>query len=79
MPDSAMTPDEFRAALDTLGLSQAQAAPLLGYGAATRVSEVCVGRRTPSASVVLLLRAYLAGYRPDDWPIKMEECECKSQ
>lgn len=56
-------------AINRLGLTQAQLAPLLGYGAASRVSEIANGKRTPGASVVRLLRAYLDGYRPDDWPV----------
>ena len=35
-----MTPDEFKRARLVLKLSQPDAARLLGYGAATRVSEI---------------------------------------
>lgn len=63
-----MTPAEIREALKTLGLTQVQAAPLLGYGAPPRVSDIVRGKEAPSAAVVLLLRAYLDGYRPEDWP-----------
>lgn len=63
-----MTPAEIKQARRNLGLTQSQIAPLLGYGAQTRVSEIETGQQTPSASVVRLLRAYLDGYRPDDWP-----------
>jgi transcriptional regulator with XRE-family HTH domain len=63
-----MTPEAFKEARLTLRLNQSQAAVLLGYGNAVRISEIEAGRRNPSASVVRLLRAYLAGYRPDDWP-----------
>ena len=64
----AMTPTEFKQARQSLGLTQAQAADMLGYGAATRISEIENGQRNAGAAVVQLLRAYLAGYRPDNWP-----------
>jgi len=63
-----MTPATFKQARQSLGLTQSQIAPLLGYGDKTRISELERGTREPGAAVVLLLRAYLAGYRPDDWP-----------
>ena len=63
-----MTPYAFNTARRKLGLTQAQAARLLGYGAAPRISEIERGERQPSETVVRLLRAYLDGYRPEDWP-----------
>jgi len=63
-----MTPAEFKQARQSLGLTQTQAAPLLGYGNATRISEIENGQRNAGAAVVQLLRAYLDGYRPPDWP-----------
>lgn len=63
-----MTPADIRAAREAFGLTQAQLAPLLGYAAAIRISELERGHRTPGACAVLLLRAYLDGYRPKDWP-----------
>ena len=63
-----MTPTEFKQARQSLGLTQTQAAPLLGYGSATRISEIENGQRNAGAAVVQLLRAYLDGYRPNDWP-----------
>ncbi len=63
-----MTPDEIREALQTLGLNQAAAAPLLGYGDPSRVSDIVTGKSKPHGAVPLLLRAYLDGYRPDGWP-----------
>lgn len=63
-----MTPANILQARQSLGLTQAQLAPLLGYAATPRISELETGNRKPGAAVVLLLRAYLAGYRPDDWP-----------
>ncbi len=64
-----MTPEAFRAARQSLGLTQRQAAEVLGYGAQTRIAEIEAGRRTPGESVMLLLRAYLDGYRPANWPL----------
>jgi len=63
-----MTPAEIKQARSDLGLTQAQLAPLLGYGDKTRVSELERGSQAPGAAVVRLLQAYLDGYRPDDWP-----------
>ena len=63
-----MTPAAFREARKSLGLTQAQAASLLGYKAASRISEIERDVERPSESVIRLLRAYLDGYRPDDWP-----------
>jgi DNA-binding transcriptional regulator YiaG len=59
-----MTPHEIREARRKLGLTQAEMANWLGYGSKDRVSEIERGTRRPSGAVVLLLRAYLDGYRP---------------
>lgn len=66
------SPEQFRQAQHTLGLSDAQLAPMLG------ISEQHVRRlktrpdanqhRTVNDTLARLLDAYLAGYRPDDWP-----------
>ena len=63
-----MTPAEFKAARLSLGLTQPQAADCLGYGAPNRISEIENGKGSPGAAVILLLRAYMDGYRPADWP-----------
>lgn len=63
-----MTPAELKQARIDLGLTQAQLAPLLGYRHTPRISELESGARKPTAAAVLLLRAYLSGYRPPDWP-----------
>ena len=63
-----MTPAEVRAARAALDLTQKQLAPLLGLANKSRVHEYENGQRTPSAAAVRLLRAYLDGYRPEDWP-----------
>ena len=67
-----MTPVEFEQARQSLGLDAVQAARMLGYGSRTRISEIEHGTRNPGAAVVRLMRAYLAGYRPDDWRVGTE-------
>jgi DNA-binding transcriptional regulator YiaG len=61
-------PDKIRNARNALGLTQAELAPLLGYGDVARVSELERGARQPGGAVLRLLHAYLDGYRPPDWP-----------
>lgn len=68
-----MTPTELREARQALRLTQTQAARLLGYAAKQRISELESGTRHPSETVLRLLRAYLDGYRPNDWPQKGSE------
>jgi transcriptional regulator with XRE-family HTH domain len=63
-----MTPAAIREARKTLGLTQSQFADLIGYNDKAAVSALEAGTRNPSATVILLIRAYLAGYRPPDWP-----------
>ena len=63
-----MTPEEFRAARARLGLTQFAMARLLGFSHLSRISEMENGKTNISASVERLLRAYLDGYRPGDWP-----------
>ena len=63
-----MTPAQFKDAMESLGITRPQAAALLGYGSATRISEIVNGKLNPSVAVTRLLQAYVAGYRPDDWP-----------
>lgn len=67
-----MTPADIKQARQSLGLTQAQLALMLGYAATPRISELERGERVPSACIMRLLRAYLAGYRPDDWPAAKE-------
>lgn len=67
LPDTPQ-PSDIAAAREYLGLTQKQMTPLLGYSDTPRISEIETGARNPSGAVVLLLRAYLAGYRPMDWP-----------
>ena len=63
-----MTPTELKQARKTLGLTPQQMADMLGYGAKTRISEIENGKANPSAAVIRLMRAYVDGYRPSDWP-----------
>lgn len=63
-----MTPAEIAAARATLGLTQAQLSALMGLRGPAAISEWEAGKRSPSGQSERLLLAYLAGYRPDDWP-----------
>lgn len=64
-----MTPAErFRAARQSLGLTQAQLADAMGYGDKMRISDIERGVRDPSPAAERLLQAYLDGYRPQGWP-----------
>ena len=66
-----MTPTDIREARVKLGLTPPQMAVMLGYserGASERISEIENGVRKPDRSKVLLLEAYLDGYRPASWP-----------
>lgn len=63
-----MTPADFRAARQRLGLSQEQLAFMLGYRARYTVSDIERGNKAPNGAAVRLLQAYLEGYRPADWP-----------
>ena len=63
-----MTPETFKEVREALGLTQAEVADLLGYGHPSRISEIENGRRKPGDTVLLLLKAYRAGYRPENWP-----------
>ena len=66
-----MTPNEIRAARATLGLSLDKLAAMLGYAGTFRKDQMHkleIGTRDLMPCQERLLRAYLAGYRPDDWP-----------
>lgn len=66
-----MTPDQIREARSTLGLSQHDLALMLGYEGHDRrvqVSHLERGMRVLRPAQRRLLEAYLAGYRPPDWP-----------
>lgn len=67
-----MTGDELRAAREALGLTQHQLAVLLGFAdqphTKNNVSKLERGEKTLDAARTRLVRAYVSGYRPDDWP-----------
>ena len=63
-----MTPADILAARKALGLTQEQLARVMGYGGKVRISEFEHGTRKPSDQALRLMRAYLEGYRPQDWP-----------
>lgn len=68
-----MTPAEIKAACTELGLTQGELAKMLDMQDArtlrTMLAAPTAGsQRPPAARVVRLIKAYLSGYRPDDWP-----------
>ena len=63
-----MTPAEIKQARKSLGLTAAKLAALLGYSGPSSVYDIEAGRQRASETVTRLLRAYLDGYRPADWP-----------
>ena len=65
-----MAPDQVRSIREGLDLTQSELASVMGYRKAVRVSELERGARKPSPAAERLLKAYAAGYRPDDWPDK---------
>jgi DNA-binding transcriptional regulator YiaG len=70
-----MTPAEFQQARQLLGLSNAQLARMLGLSPARATqtfSDWANDVRTMDESRARLLRAYLDGYRPADWPTSGE-------
>jgi transcriptional regulator with XRE-family HTH domain len=68
-----MTGDDVKTARLALGLTQAQLAAVMGYSGKSRIAELESGTRRPSAAAIRLLRAYGAGYRPPDWPLRKAE------
>ena len=64
-----MTTAEIKAAREALGLKQEPFAAMLGYGHQSRVSDIESGKKRAGPAVIRLLRAYLDGYRPSDWPM----------
>lgn len=66
-----MEPDQIKEARHSLGLSQLQLGLMLGYTGAhvrVQVDNLETGRRPLRGCQERLLRAYLEGYRPRDWP-----------
>ena len=66
-----MTPEQLARARKRLGLSLDQMAKMLGYDgfqARSQVHHLETGRREIRPAQRRLIDAYLAGYRPKDWP-----------
>ncbi len=63
-----MTPAEIRDAQLRLRLTQKQLATVMGLRGPAAISEWERGVRQPDGRSVRLIRAYLDGYRPVDWP-----------
>ena len=66
-----MSGDEFRAARLSLGLDVKEAAAMLGYSNATggeHILRLERDRRAVTGPVIRLMRIYLSGFRPSDWP-----------
>lgn len=66
-----MTPDEIAQSRRKLGLTLVQMAAMLGYDgnqARGQMHHLETGRRELRPAQRRLLEAYLAGYRPRDWP-----------
>ncbi|AIT13256.1 transcriptional regulator [Ruegeria phage DSS3-P1] len=75
-----MNHEELREARESLGLAPAEAARVLDLSNAKAIyrMETAPGNsmaREAPVRVVRLYRAYLAGYRPDDWPERLKERE----
>lgn len=70
--------DLYRARL-ALGLDKAQMAAVLDTNETSvkkwETSPANASHRPPPARVVRLIRAYLEGYRPADWPVTEEAAE----
>lgn len=63
-----MTPAEIRNARETLALTQGQLANVMGLRGPAAISEWERGVKFPDGRSTRLIRAYLDGYRPADWP-----------
>lgn len=74
MAKPEMSNTEIKEARQKLGLSVGQLAELLDTDAQTvrrmEQSEEARTFRKPAPRMVRLIRAYLSGYRPDDWPVE---------
>jgi transcriptional regulator with XRE-family HTH domain len=67
-----VTPAQFRAIRQRLGLTQAELAAVLGYHGPMAISQFERESNPRDVPPLLgrLMRAYDAGYRPKDWPKK---------
>ena len=66
-----MTPEQFKAARNSLGLSGNQMGQMLGYQGdhiRVQINRMETGAKPIRNVQARLMNAYLSGYRPDDWP-----------
>ncbi len=68
-----MTPEQINQARLDLGLSVAEFGAMLDIKSERAMAKHMTdplrsSSKPPSARMIRLIRAYLAGYRPDDWP-----------
>jgi DNA-binding transcriptional regulator YiaG len=67
-----MTPDQIKEARIALGLTQSQLGRMLETDGQTvrrmEMPATASTAREPAVRMARLIRAYLDGYRPDDWP-----------
>lgn len=66
-----MTPEQMKEARQSLGLSLEQMASMLGYTGRQRRQmqyDLETGRRLIREPQRRLIRAYMDGYKPEDWP-----------
>jgi len=61
-----VTPQQIKAARKQLGLNQAEFAQIMGLGY-DYITKIETGRSTLGATASILLRAYLDGYRNQEW------------
>lgn len=63
-----MKPEEIREARKKLGLTQTEFAKVLGLQTNSTISLMESGRSQITPTAVLLIEAYLSGYRNSTWP-----------
>ena len=67
-----MTPEEFKAAREKLGLSLRQTAHILGVGQPTvtkwEMPPEAKSRAKPNPTAVRVMQWMLEGFRPPEWP-----------
>ena len=77
-----MTPEEIQDARHELGLSVKEMADMLDTDKQTirrmEMDARAETARQPAPRMVRLIKAYIAGYRPDDWP-EWEDGEWQDQ
>lgn len=71
-----MTPEQIKSAREQLGLSTSQLAAMLDTDKQTvhrmELPTSASTHRAPAHRMVRLIEAYLAGYRPADWPLETD-------